>query len=365
MCIWQRVTAWRRLLASWQRHQEGQALVLAAISFIVVMGFTAMAIDIGLFLREKRHLQNAADAAALAGVQALPNEPANAVALAQQWAQQNGIGQENRSVQSVTIDEGNTRIAVTVVHQDAPFWFARVLGLTSTDIRATATAQVGSPVGMKGLMPWGIVEQEFIDCVADSRPCVMKWDSNNVYNGNFSPLRVDPDDHGASDYQNNIINGSDTMLCAQGQSNPPSGCRTQVNTETGNMVGPTRKGVRWRIDNTNTECSTFEGVTTGPPDTNGNYRLEDNCNPWLADSGDCSTIGSCRIVVVPVIESLCNGTCEVTIVGFGLFFLEDVERCTGNDCEIMGRFLKASVDPRALMGTFNPNDSIRLFRLVN
>ena len=57
------------LLRSLWRQEFGQGLVLAALAMVVILGFAAMAIDVGLFLHERRELQNAADAAALAGVQ--------------------------------------------------------------------------------------------------------------------------------------------------------------------------------------------------------------------------------------------------------------------------------------------------------
>lgn len=46
--------------------QAGQALVLVAISLVVLLGMAAVAIDAGRFLTQRRFVQNAADAAALA-----------------------------------------------------------------------------------------------------------------------------------------------------------------------------------------------------------------------------------------------------------------------------------------------------------
>jgi Flp pilus assembly protein TadG len=47
-------------------NESGQALVLVALSMAVIMGFMALAIDVGLLFRSKRNLQIAADAAATA-----------------------------------------------------------------------------------------------------------------------------------------------------------------------------------------------------------------------------------------------------------------------------------------------------------
>lgn len=48
-------------------HENGQMLVLTALCMTVLMGFLALAIDVGLLLHAKRNVQIAADAAAIAG----------------------------------------------------------------------------------------------------------------------------------------------------------------------------------------------------------------------------------------------------------------------------------------------------------
>lgn len=48
-------------------HDRGQILVLFAIFLVVLIGFAAIAVDLGSYLKARRDYQNAADAAALAG----------------------------------------------------------------------------------------------------------------------------------------------------------------------------------------------------------------------------------------------------------------------------------------------------------
>ncbi len=48
-------------------HKDGQILVLFAIFLVVLIGFAAIAVDLGSYLKVRRDYQNAADAAALAG----------------------------------------------------------------------------------------------------------------------------------------------------------------------------------------------------------------------------------------------------------------------------------------------------------
>lgn len=54
-----------------KENNRGQILVLVALSLIVLLGFAALAIDVGYFYHTKNQLQGAADAAALAGALAL------------------------------------------------------------------------------------------------------------------------------------------------------------------------------------------------------------------------------------------------------------------------------------------------------
>jgi len=52
-----------------RRDERGQALVLVAIWTVVLLLAAAVAVDVGRFISERRYLQNAVDAAALAGAQ--------------------------------------------------------------------------------------------------------------------------------------------------------------------------------------------------------------------------------------------------------------------------------------------------------
>ncbi len=50
-----------------QNSEKGQAIVFLVIGLVVFLGFVALAIDGGMALADRRHEQNAADAASLAG----------------------------------------------------------------------------------------------------------------------------------------------------------------------------------------------------------------------------------------------------------------------------------------------------------
>jgi hypothetical protein len=162
--------------------------------------------------------------------------------------------------------------------------------------------------------------------------------------------------------------GSQDVVCAAGAD--PTYCDgpTVVDTQPGNVVGGTRNAILYRINNTDSHCNEFGEVFTdddgtGAPDEDGDgiYRIVDECNPFLAGS-----YPSLRVVIVPVIDQVCNGSCEVTIVNFALFFIERIGTggCTANDCEVVGRYVRVNQNIGLLGGTFDPESLNSFVRLV-
>jgi hypothetical protein len=224
-----------------------------------------------------------------------------------------------------------------------------VLGLLHTTVVAQAGATVGSPACDNGLAPWSVLESAIN---WSGGPTVLKYDANNPQTGNFGVLAIDGS--GASTYTNTIENGSTASLCAQGQ---PGCSDPTATTKPGNMVGPTKTGVDYLISNTNSACDTFAEVFQQLPD--GTYSLAGRCNRWAG------VTDSKRVVLVPVISSLCNGSCSVTILYFAIFFLNSLDTCTGNSCQVTGQFAKVVTDPNAVIGAFDPHNAIRSFRLTS
>ncbi len=66
--------------------EKGQILLIFVFMLTLLIGLVAMVIDVGNFLRTRGHMQNVVDASALAGVQALPDDTALALSLANQYA---------------------------------------------------------------------------------------------------------------------------------------------------------------------------------------------------------------------------------------------------------------------------------------
>lgn len=154
------MTRLRRLLALLRRPQRGQTLVFFALSGLVLLGALGLALDAGYDFGQRRAMQNAADAAALAGARAVSQNLTTAYSDALTAAQQNGLTDTSRftcnyisnavpiaTVASCTVGQappsglGISGVQVTVGEQHPTFVF-RALGIGSSGTSATATAQV-------------------------------------------------------------------------------------------------------------------------------------------------------------------------------------------------------------------------------
>ena len=210
----------------------------------------------------------------------------------------------------------------------------------------------------------------------------MKYDATGANVGNFGAIRIDG--AGASVYNNSVMYGSTTTACAVSAPNCTTGscpgnypnvCAEtapecdwpECTPQTGNLIGPTRTGVDFRMNNTSSTCDSFAEAFTM---LNGSYHLNPDCNPWLDGPGKCTTptaLCSRRVIIIPVVDTFGNGASQpATIQRFALIFLEgyDSGMCTGNSCEIKGRFVQADVNTGALAGTFDPTALVHFAKLV-
>ena len=130
------------------RWSSGQVAPLVAGVIVVLVGAIALGTDIAVHYYNWVQLQKAADSGVLAGANSLPDNPTQAIAIAKQFAQLNGVVAAEITSTSVTPD--NLSISMRV-QRTVPYYFARVLGLNNGTMAAAATAapqpatyQVGS-----------------------------------------------------------------------------------------------------------------------------------------------------------------------------------------------------------------------------
>jgi Putative Flp pilus-assembly TadE/G-like len=123
------------------RNERGQAAVLSIVFLAALLGAFSLVLDVGSWFREQRSAQSAADAAALAGAQALPDNTGTSSALASQYLAENGGGTGEFEWSSKNL--ANDTITVRVTRQ-APGVFSKLFGIESVDVHAKASARSGS-----------------------------------------------------------------------------------------------------------------------------------------------------------------------------------------------------------------------------
>ena len=131
------------------KNEDGQALIITVLSMTVLLGFTALATDVGVLLHEKRLTQTAADAAAMAGESQLANS-ANITSAGKAAAAQNGMTDGSNGA-TITINwgpatgphAGNKSYVEAIVTQVQPTIFMRLFNLSSMAVGSRAVAAYG------------------------------------------------------------------------------------------------------------------------------------------------------------------------------------------------------------------------------
>ena len=232
----------------------------------VFMLLGVFAVDFGIAFADRRTERKNADTMALAGVIDLPEDPIAAEANALEWGTRNGVDVAVDLAFPVTIDNScwssdphddpavMDSIAVDISKPMKRFFLGELgIGAGST-VGAHAKACVGSVVEATGLRPWAmsIFQSPCFELTAGGDPldaydyaprygeeCVIRFD--NPSQTSSIRLGADADDTvcsppggGASEYKENIIEGSESA-CAIGDT---------VATQPGNDLGPTASGLQ-------------------------------------------------------------------------------------------------------------------------
>ncbi|HVA31384.1 MAG TPA: pilus assembly protein TadG-related protein [Gaiellaceae bacterium] len=134
------------------RSESGQAMLVSVLFLVAVIGAVALTVDVGAWYREQRQAQATADAAALAGAQALPTDPSQALTLAQEYGAANGGEIAPGGITFRSDYEPNDTVVVKVA-RTSPGFFARLFSINSVTTHATASARAGVPYEVNGAAP--------------------------------------------------------------------------------------------------------------------------------------------------------------------------------------------------------------------
>ena len=323
-------------------NERGQVVIIVALLLVCLFGMTALVVDVGSIYEKRRHTQTVADAAALAGAQDLPEHPGQAIQTAIDYADLNGVSISEDNIQISESEYGvpNDTIKVTPTDINAPLFFARVLGVNSVTVNATATATANGPLSMTGLMPWAVVMGDYYpDDLISGQPYNLKvGPHDDEFNtpGWFQIMEFDDctPQGGAAQYETNIIDGCCEEIWID----------EWYPVEPGNIAGKTGMGIDERLSS---DVCTFEEV----------IGIDDD--EYYVKDGDCP-----RVVYIPLIEERPKNPSEdVKIIGFSIFFLEDVESEGKNVFTVTGRFVDYGIAV-SYGGTTGYIGGIKVIRLV-
>ncbi|MBC7241297.1 MAG: hypothetical protein H5T60_02485 [Anaerolineae bacterium] len=132
-------------------RQRGQTLVWVAFALLGLLLVIGLAIDFGLVWTERRHMQNAADAGALAGARELCL--GNSESAARQKAFEYAVTRNHRPyAQEATITVGSNTVTVVAIERVEVF-FGGIFGIPTVTVSADATAACGRVTSACGLWP--------------------------------------------------------------------------------------------------------------------------------------------------------------------------------------------------------------------
>lgn len=284
-------------ISSLLKSRNGTTFVFFALILTVIVGFAALAVDIGVIAFEKSKLVNTVDSSALAGAQELVTDIYNTRNVVNSYITKNNSGLKETKI---VIDESARSVEVTC-SKTVKNYFANIFGNDSQDVIATAQAKVENISALSGCRPIAVVKQTFV--YGDIY--VLKEGASDGYSGNYAGIALGGG--GASVYEDNLLNGySGTIRVGD-----------TIPTETGVIAKKTSDSIETLI----LRCN-------HTPLCNHTY-YNKNCS---------------RIIFIPVVDTLyVNGKKHVKVLGFATFFLEGAVN-SGGHTDIIGRFITYHAD---------------------
>jgi Flp pilus assembly protein TadG len=348
-----------------RKSESGYVLFTVAALLFVLVGFTALAVDMGTILSARTQIQRAADAAALAGAFSFTADsnsvqPDTAIVHATTVAQSNTVMGDtipggNISV-SVSLPDATTntpaQVTVTITRTE-PMLFAKIFSLSGVADKVTAVAESGTlATSARCVKPFFIPNtvlssQDACAAAAAGQMIVSNNQVTTYAKSNFgasqltlkpsdasqalSPgdfYEIDIDGGGGSAYSNNISSCNKTQLV----------CRQSYDVLTGTKMGPTIQGVKDLIgqppNDTYVGIGQYKNTSSGTISDHSQALVIAPITDLTAISGFC-----------PAPVGTCTGNCEqfpsgsnvsIQVVGFALVF---IETATGGN--VAGRIVNA------------------------
>jgi Flp pilus assembly protein TadG len=288
-------------------HASGQACVILTLAMVVLIGAIGLGTDLAVFYYNWTRLQAAADSAATAGANYLPNDLSTAAQKAKDFATSNGI--VLAEITAPIFSNSNTTITVKIT-RTVPYMFLRVLGLTTGQVKASSSATlagpprtiggtIGGPGGtgaVSGVCGTSTRQYNILPIAVDNKTAA-QWQQGSSYvlnrkvgtnsNNGSAPWPDAPGNWGTV----NLCQGNGVRTAIANGFYGPITIGQKLQTQTGQQIGNIKNGFQDRLSSAD-HPSSF--APTDP-----------------------------RAVIVPLVDfSSCSGTCDVPVTGFMAFYLD-------------------------------------------
>ena len=343
-----------RLSVGARESERGSVMTVSAFGMLAFLLAVGLCVDISHFYVVRAELQNAADAAALAGASALNSSPGGITeATKRAVLTMNSFEFNNKGVEitpdkvKFAVNFGGPYVGeeeaksladnIRFVHVEIPgknvsvYFAASAIGSEKVKISQDATAGMSMPPNVFcDWIPLAVIDDDASPMVPGRTYTIRGGPHTSVSPGNRQILAVGGT--GASVVRENLARG--IRECAE-----PGSVYTK-DTKPGVDAGPVRQGLNTRFD----DYSSGLDATEHPPDKNvkENITWEEysNATPgsanWQSPSPGHPGVAMRRVVIIPLIKlsEFDNGRDTVRFYKFAAFFLRrKISGGSGGDIE--------------------------------
>ncbi|OAE02527.1 TadE/TadG family type IV pilus assembly protein [Arthrobacter sp. OY3WO11] len=188
----------RRLTKDKATNEKGAISVIVAILLVTLLGFVAIAVDVGVIYSERAQLQNGADASAIALAQKCARDATDPVCsttstLAASLANENALDGMSK-VHTIELDKTTRKVSVTTSAKElggsdnsVSLFFADVLGVPTKEVGARASAIWGSPKAGRTAFPLAFSICQVKDNIGGSLQLLQEHGKNANADCNYGP----------------------------------------------------------------------------------------------------------------------------------------------------------------------------------
>ncbi len=398
------------------KNQDGQSSIFLILFVVLLVGIAALVIDLGLYNLSKNRMQTAIDAATLAAVQELPENPDKARALVLNYLELNGMEIDEDDI-SITLGDENHSIRA-VVDGEVSMFFARTFGLQTLNAKVKAKAMVGFAASVPWIVPFVIpqpVEFNFDEVY------VMRMYGSGPYPSDYSypsDYRNDPvyknyplvttnfyTAIGSVNLKQSTRDSSSTLIVIPNNATVKYNYSTVVNNQTwynityNNKTGFVKKAqlkfnestggiypyhfdymnvyiknntgftqyVNWLENGYHDNFTVGETMYYYAPSSGGKTSVDAFAKRVSRDPNTDYTkakVGDGRVILIPVVQQMLSRNTSdhtpINIIGFTAFYIQEVHKNSyTTSFWFEGRFLKDVEIPSGEI-TFDPNANFGL-----